>query len=58
MKEIIQLNGNAEWGGAPAQYHRFYSIYGSGVSLLAGSTSRSIMKILELYERVSSSSAG
>ena len=50
MKEIIQLNGNAELG-APAQYHRFYSIYGSGVSLLAGSTSRSIMKILELYEK-------
>ena len=52
MKEIIQLNGNAEWGCAPAQYHRFYSIYGSGVSLLAGSTSRSIRKILGLYEEV------
>lgn len=38
-------------GGAPAQYHRFHSKYGSGISLLAGSTSRSIMKIFELYEK-------
>lgn len=51
MKEIIQLNGNPEWGNTARQQHRFYSIFGGGVCLLTGSYDRSVMKILELYEK-------
>ena len=49
MKEIIQLNGNTEWGNTARQRHRFYSIFGGGICLLTDD--RNVMKILELYEK-------
>lgn len=58
MKEPKQLNMAKEFGSQPRQQHRFYSIYGGGICLQAQNVGSGIMKILELYERVSSSSAG
>ena len=51
MKKISQLNGSTEWGNTARQQHRFYSIFGGGICLLTGSYDRSVMKILELYEK-------
>ena len=51
MKKMIQLNGNIEWGNTARQQHRFYSILGGGICLLADHYDKGVMKILELYEK-------
>ena len=57
MRKPIQLNGNNTWGGEPRQQFRFYSVYTSSICLQAD-PDRGIMKILELYEKVSDTPAG
>lgn len=52
MKKPQQLNGNKEWGTTARQQHRFYSKFGGGICLQIGEVSRSVVKILELYEKV------